>query len=165
METTNMPWSKEIEKAVLCFCGIGENQDAIKEITSSLRPEYFYADANKVIFEAICSMVNSGRAVDMPNLSEYLTSSDSIERAGGYEYITGLTDFSNSSVDYLGDCQTIKKYAMLRGIAKTCLATFHRAVLASDSPEEISQSTINFLQRLEAELLSDTSRTYEQQLR
>ena len=165
METTNMPWSKEIEKAVLCFCGIGENQDAIKEITSSLRPEYFYADANKVIFEAICSMVNSGRAVDMPNLSEYLTSSDSIERAGGYEYITGLTDFSNSSVDYLGDCQTIKKYAMLRGIAKACLATFHRAVLASDSPEEISQSTINFLQRLEAELLSDTSRTYEQQLR
>lgn len=161
LESAAMPWSKEIEKAILCFCMTTESQDAIKEVVSSVRPDYFYSQSHKIIFRSISDMVETGSAVDMPKVFENLSSDGHIEEAGGFEFISSLTDFGNSSVDYQGDCTLLKKYAMLRGIIKAGIATVNRAMLGMDAPEEISRSSIEFMQQLENELLADTSTTLE----
>jgi replicative DNA helicase len=159
MKSEALPWSKELEIAVLCECVI--NPGSAEEICQLLKPEHFYSEAHKVIFRRIVDLGKKGQSVDMPNLWERLRAEGEIEKAGGDVYVASLTDFANSSVDYHSDCMILKRYAMRRALAKTGLALHQRAMAALDDPGEISQGVIGQLQQLGAELLSDSSTTSE----
>jgi len=157
----NMPWSKEIELAILSLCAVGTNQEAVQEICSLVKPEHFYSDKHKLIFEAIRSMVEEGTVIDMPKLCERITASGLMEKCGGPVFMESLTDFGNCSADYHGDCCILKRYAMLRGMIKAGMAIIARASLATDDPADIAEGTIKFLRELESDLLSDHSTAAE----
>ena len=155
IKADNLPWSKELELAVLCHCLL--NPESVEEIIHLLKPEHFYSEAHRAIFSNIVGMAEAKRSIDLPNLLERLQAGENIELAGGYSYVASLADFSNCSIDYHGDCMIIKRYAMLRAMTKAFVSGQVRAMQGTDDPADISRGTIKFLQQLELELLSDSS--------
>ncbi|MFS8541006.1 MAG: replicative DNA helicase, partial [Tissierellales bacterium] len=75
------PHSLEAEQSVLGAMII--DKEAIYTAVEWLRPEDFYKEANKEIFEAILSLFNRNEPVDIITLSEELKKRGTLENVGG----------------------------------------------------------------------------------
>jgi replicative DNA helicase len=84
------PHSREAERCVLGSM-LREN-GVIGEVVQIVRAENFYADAHQKIFQAITSLYDQGRPVDLVLLGNLLFEQKQIEDVGGYKYLAELWD-------------------------------------------------------------------------
>ena len=84
------PHDIEAEQAVLGSCLT--DKDAVMDAVEKLRPESFYREDSKLIFEAIFNLYNRSEPVDLVTVKDELTSMGSFENIGGYEYLATLPD-------------------------------------------------------------------------
>lgn len=112
------PHSLEAEQSVLGAMII--DKEAIYTAVEWLRPEDFYKEANKEIFEAILSLFNRNEPVDIITLSEELKKRGTLENVGGVSYLTDLSGgvATTSNVKYY--CEIVKEKSTLRRLIKTC---------------------------------------------
>lgn len=112
------PHSLEAEQSVLGAMII--DKEAIYTAVEWLRPEDFYKEANKEIFEAILSLFNRSEPVDIITLSEELKKRGTLENVGGVSYLTDLSGgvATTSNVKYY--CEIVKEKSTLRRLIKTC---------------------------------------------
>ncbi|MFH2096611.1 MAG: replicative DNA helicase [Bacteroidota bacterium] len=83
------PQAVELEEAVLGAVMLEKN--AIHVVTEFLKPECFYKDAHRTIFEVIMKLFKEMKAIDMLTVSDELRNQRKLEEVGGYLYITMLT--------------------------------------------------------------------------
>jgi len=72
------------------------DSDSIKHV-AKLRPEMFYKEAHKKIFEAIFELNKIGFGIDMMTVIDKLRNMECLEICGGAFFITGLTQKISSS--------------------------------------------------------------------
>ena len=84
------PHDIEAEQAVLG--SMLTDQDAVVDAIEILKPEDFYRDDNKYIYEAILNLYNKSEPIDIITLKSELISTGKFEAVGGYEYIALLPD-------------------------------------------------------------------------
>jgi len=94
------PQAVDLEEAVLG--AIMLEKDALTTIIDILKPEVFYKDAHKVIYEAIYNLFGKSEPVDILTVTNELKSMGNLELAGGAYYITQLTNriASTANVEY-----------------------------------------------------------------
>lgn len=80
------PHSKQLETSVLGICLV--YPDTINSVR--LRPEMFYDDSHKKIFQAMIEVSAKG-VCDMVTVSEQLKKTGQLEQAGGFMYLAKLT--------------------------------------------------------------------------
>ena len=68
------------------------DKDAISSALEVLKPEDFYREDNKLIFEAVLNLYNRAQPVDIITLKTELQSMKQLEAVGGLEYIAELPD-------------------------------------------------------------------------
>lgn len=68
------------------------DQDAVIEAIEVLKPEDFYRDDNKYIYEAIMNLYNRGEPIDIITVKSELISMGKFEVIGGFEYLGILPD-------------------------------------------------------------------------
>lgn len=83
------PQAIEMEKAVLG--AIMSEKDAYSSVASTLAPESFYVHAHELIYEAIRSLEQQQKPIDMLTVTEELRRTDQLESVGGAAYIAELT--------------------------------------------------------------------------
>ncbi len=105
------PYSDEAEKSVLGCMLL--DKDAITAAAYALRPEYFYADQNRWIFEAIVQISRRGGAVDFVTLIDKLNSEGVIEKIGA-SYIAALQEIVPSTKNIDQYCRIVSEKAALR---------------------------------------------------
>ena len=93
-----MPHSIESEQSVL-GCAIIDN-DAAFSIMGELKPDDFYAETHKLIFEAMYKLYSSNKHIDLITVDEALQKSGNIDSIGGLEYLTSLVDMVPSVSAY-----------------------------------------------------------------
>lgn len=84
------PQSREAERCVLGSM-LRDNVvigDVLQILTRD--PENFYVDAHRKVYEAIQTLYDTGRPVDLVVLAEWLTANKYIEDVGGYPYLAEL---------------------------------------------------------------------------
>ena len=91
------PQAVDLEEAVLGAMMI--EADALSSVIDILKPEVFYKEAHKHIFEAIASLFNHGEPVDILTVTNELKSMGYLEMVGGPYYITQLTSKIASSAN------------------------------------------------------------------
>ena len=91
------PQAIEIEEAILGALML--ERDALTSVIEILRPESFYKDANRLIFEAIVQLFNNSDPVDIKTVVHQLRKNGQLEIIGGAYYVSELTTKVNSSAN------------------------------------------------------------------
>ena len=76
------------EQSVLGSCLI--DRDAVIAVVEFLRPEHFYEDKHRVIYEAVVDLYQEREPVDVVSVGEKLKKSKTLAVAGGAEYLADL---------------------------------------------------------------------------
>ena len=108
------PQDIEAEQAILG--SMLTDQDAVTDAVEVLKPEDFYRDDNKYIFEAMNNLYAKGEPIDIITVKAELTSMQKFEAVGGIEYLATLPDKAYMSANAI--CKTLYR---LKVSKKHCL--------------------------------------------
>ena len=100
------PRSIEAEKALLCSCLL--SGECIPDIIDSIRPEYFYKTAHRLIFNTIKELHDQESIIDIITLSEKLTQKKVLDEIGGVYYLVELQESVPSAVNFESYCEIIR---------------------------------------------------------
>ncbi|MCC0633323.1 MULTISPECIES: replicative DNA helicase [Clostridioides] len=110
------PHSVESEQSILG--SILLDKDAIITVTETIRPDDFYKEAHKIIYECMITLSNKGEPIDLITLTEELRKQGHLNDIGGISYITSLSTIvpTTSNVKYYADI--VKEKSVLRKLIK-----------------------------------------------
>jgi replicative DNA helicase len=111
------PQDVEAEQAVLG--STLTDQDAVIAAIETLRPEDFYREDNKIIFEAIMNIYNRAEPIDIITLKAELSSMGKLDSVGGLEYIVQLPDKVPTTANVERYIKIVEEKSMLRKLVKT----------------------------------------------
>ena len=83
------PQAQDLEDSVLGALMI--EKDAYSTVADLLRPEVFYKDQNRMVYEAIRALAAKDQPIDILSVSEKMKSMGTLEQAGGAVYLADLT--------------------------------------------------------------------------
>lgn len=108
------PCNLEAEAAVLG--AILLESRVLNECLSIIGADDFYSERNRIIFLALCELIDSGKPVDSLILLNFLRESGKIEKIGGAVYIGEIFDSTVSAANVAHYSQIMKGKAVLRQI-------------------------------------------------
>ena len=95
------------------------DKDAISSAVEVLKPENFYREDNKIIYEAILNLYNRAEPVDIITLKTELQTMKQLEAVGGLEYIAGLPDKVPTTANVEQYIKIVEEKSALRALIKT----------------------------------------------
>ena len=84
------PHDIEAEQAIIG--SMLTDKDAVISAIEVLKPEDFYREDNKIIYEAILNLYNRSEPIDVITVRAELESMGKIDNVGGLEYLAELPD-------------------------------------------------------------------------
>ena len=111
------PHDIEAEQAVIG--SMLTDKDAIMSAVETLKPEDFYREDNKIIYEAILNLYNRADPVDIITLKTELQSMKQLETVGGLEYIAQLPDKVPTTANVEQYIKIVEEKSALRALIKT----------------------------------------------
>ena len=108
------PQAQELEDSVLGAIMI--EKDAYGTVADLLRPEVFYKDQNRLVFEAIRELAAKDLPIDLLSVAEKMKSQGTLEKAGGAVYLADLTRRIASTAHLRYHAEIISKKATARDI-------------------------------------------------
>src|SRR5690554_3002190 len=84
------PNNEEAEAAVLGALLI--DHEAINTISQLVKPDFFYNENNKVIYESMLELYEERKPIDLLTLTTILKKKKVYERVGASEFLTSLTN-------------------------------------------------------------------------
>ena len=106
------PHNMEAEQAVLGSMLI--ERAAVERAAEVLKPEDFYRDAHRHIFEAMLNLAERDEPVDITALAEELTQRGIFENVGGRIYLLNLMDAPSTAANIEYYAQLVEEKAILR---------------------------------------------------
>jgi replicative DNA helicase len=110
------PQAIELEEAVLGALML--EKDALSAIADILKPEAFYKDAHRVIYEAIIFLFNDSQPVDLLTVTSQLRKDGTLDVAGGAYAVTSLTTKVNSAANVEYHTRIIIEMAIKRELIR-----------------------------------------------
>jgi len=110
------PHSKEAEQSVLGSILI--DKEAMIKVADLVKPEDFYYDIHKIIFEAIGDLYNRHDPIDLLTVANLLEERKQIDTIGGPAYLAELTSSVPTSTHIFKYAQIVKNKATLRKMIK-----------------------------------------------
>ena len=110
-----MPQSAEAEQAVIGSMLI--DPECIPQVIELLRPDDFYIEENRRIFETIYSMFNNAMRIDAVTVLDQLKGAGLYDDAGGRAYLMQLMDVTPTAAGVREYAAIVRDKSMLRAIA------------------------------------------------
>ena len=112
------PHDMEAEAAVLS--AILLQPESFDEVAEILKPEHFYSDANRRVFDAIFELQRMQRAVDVVSVASYLRDKNRLQQIGGTSYLAQLTDATPFVANIETHARMIREKWRLRQVIAVC---------------------------------------------
>src|SRR3989339_1061992 len=128
------PQNLQAEQSVIGSMLIDKN--AIIKVVEFLRPDSFYRDAHRHIFEAILELFDKGEPVDLITVTEILRKNNTLEQAGGSVYVSDLLNSVPTAANVEYYAKIVEEKATLR---KVIDAGTKMVGDAFDEPEDVDQ--------------------------
>lgn len=123
----SMPNSPDMEEAVLSAMLMDDM--AIASARELLSPSDFYVDGRRYVYEAMCSLKDSGSIVDPLTLSQELGKLGTLDRSGGRDYIGYLVDAVPTAANVKHHAQRVREFSDRRKAIRACDALKADALL------------------------------------
>src|SRR6185437_6796652 len=108
------PQSLESERALLGALLL--KPDAIHDVADLIRPDSFYAERHRIIFEAMLDLSNKGEPIDLLSLGEKLSSRGLLERAGTKSYLAELVTASPAPGNFNHYAELVSRKYLMRSL-------------------------------------------------
>ena len=112
------PHDLDAEAAVLSAVML--DTSALDKILEFLKPEHFYSEAHRRIFEAAIELRTVGQPVDVVQVGTWLKNRERIAQVGGMSYLTELLDASPAVTNVAAYGRTIHEKWRVRQLIATC---------------------------------------------
>lgn len=106
------PHNEEAERSALGAVML--NKEALLDVAEEVKPEDFYNESHKEIFDAIMTLYRENVAVDMLTVCEELSRRKALDMVGGRSYIATLTAEVPSTANAGEYAKIVSEKAMLR---------------------------------------------------
>jgi replicative DNA helicase len=106
------PQNIEAEMSVLGSLMLDKN--AIIKIADLVRPDDFYKDANRLVYEAMLELYESREPIDVLSLSNRLEEKKQLESIGGASQLTELVNIVPTASNVVHYAKVVQKKALLR---------------------------------------------------
>jgi replicative DNA helicase len=114
-----MPQAIDMEESV-CGALLVESA-AFREVEDILTPEDFYNPVHKTLFQAVCSLAEEGKPIDLFTVVDRLRLTGELESVGGATHLAGLSQKMTSAAHIDYHARIIKQKSVARKII--CLAS------------------------------------------
>ncbi len=153
-----LPYNLEAEQSLLCSILI--DKELQFEIRSKLKVEDFYVESHKLIFEAMCGVLDGNkpvdvvtltdamsktpaekphkRKVDIGSLLEELEKKTTLEKCGGIEYLSELSRVTPSAANYEYYLDIVKRDSTLRKLIRSADMITKNAKVSTDSMKSVA---------------------------
>lgn len=122
------PQDNDAERAAIGAALI--NNEALRIVTESLRPEHFYLSENRELFRGIAKLAAAGKAVDIVTIHSECPSID-------VNLIAQLGDYVGSVVHASAYAERVREKAHLRALITACQEITYEAYAAESPAQEI----------------------------
>ena len=112
-----LPQNLEAEK--LCLNAILMSKDSLLDLVEFLKPEYFYFDSNREIYNAIVSLFQEGSPVDIMSVKTYLSKKKLLSKIGGEVYLAELVENTAGALSAVYYGNLVKELYIRRELIKT----------------------------------------------
>ena len=143
------PQNIQAEQAVLGAMLL--KKDAIAEAAEKLKPEDFYREAHRLVYQAILELYRRDEAADLVTVTEQLKKTDNLEKAGGIAFVTSLANAVPTAANLEYHARIVLEKAQLRNLINTATEI---AGEAYEDTEEIG----NLMDDAEKKILAVTGR-------
>lgn len=108
------PQSLEAERGLLG--ALMMKPEALHDVSDTVRPESFYAEKHRTIFEAMRELSDRGEPIDLLSLSERLQGKGMLERCGGRAYIAELTSAAPAAGNFNHYADLVTRKHIMRSL-------------------------------------------------
>lgn len=129
------PQNIEAEQAVLG--AILLQNTALNKALEKIRSSDFYKGAHQKIFSAMVQMNESGEAIDLVTLQEYLVGHGLIEAAGGSAYLSQLTDVVPTAANIQHYLRIVKEKSVTRRLIQVATEIVREGFHTGESVEHL----------------------------
>ena len=133
------PQARDLEEAVLGALMLEKN--ALNAVVEFLKPEHFYADAHKEIYQAIIDLFKASEPVDMRTVVNQLRKMGKLELVGGAYVIAELTAKVSSAANIEYHARVIIEMAIKRDLIQIASQIHHDAYEDSTDVFELLDKT------------------------
>ena len=111
------PHDIEAEQAVLG--SMLRDKDAVIAAMETLKPDSFYREDDKAIYEAMQNLYSRAEPIDLITLKNELETMSKLEQVGGLEYLANLPEKAPTSANVQKYISIVDEKSMLRSLIKT----------------------------------------------
>ena len=112
------PHDLDAEAAVLSACLL--ERHAFDCVIETLKPEHFYSDANRRIFEAMVELTTDGDPIDIISVSSWLRTRELLQQVGGSAYVAQVMDATPAVAHVSTHAKIVFEKWRLRRLIATC---------------------------------------------
>jgi len=106
------------------------------DVSLAIRPEDFYDDANRVIFEHFLSIISLSRQIDMALVVERLRTAGDYEKIGGAAYLAEIARSVPTAANAIYYARIVRDKALLRGLINSSTEILRDAYEDGSDPRE-----------------------------
>ena len=143
------PQAPELEESILGALMI--EKEAFAGVADLLRPECFYKDQNRLVYEGIAALASKEQPIDILSVAEKLKSLGTLEQAGGVMYLSELTRRVASAAHLRYHAQIVAQKATARELIR--MAT-EIEELSYDETQDVD----DLMQKAEADIFEISQR-------
>ena len=132
------PHDEEAEQAVIG--SMLTDKDAVVAAIEVLKPEDFYTDYNKTIYEAIMNIYAKAEPIDIITVKDELTSLEKLEAVGGLEYLASLPEKVPTTANVEKYVKIVEEKSLLRNLIKTANNLIELGYSQNEDVENIMDS-------------------------
>jgi len=134
-----LPNNLDAERSVLGAVLL-DNHALDRAIEKSLKPEDFFLDQHRRIFDRMIALAEANQAIDLVTLTDDLHRRSELEAAGGPAYISSLVDGVPAITNVEHYARIVKEKALLRQLAHTSHAIQQQALAAEEDADALLDS-------------------------
>jgi len=132
------PQNLQAEQSVIGALLIDKN--AIVRAIEIIRPDSFYRDAHKYIYESILELFDKGEPVDLVTVTDSLRKNNKLEAVGGSAYITDLINSVPTSANVEYYAKIVEEKATLRRLIDAGTEMISKAFDESENVDKVLDS-------------------------
>lgn len=131
-----LPNNLDAERSVLGAVLL-DNHALDRAIEKSLKPEDFFLDQHRRIFDRMIALSEANHAIDLVTLTDDLHRRNELEAAGGPSYISTLVDGVPAITNVEHYARIVKEKALLRSLAHTTYAIQQQALAGEEDADAL----------------------------
>ena len=125
-----MPHNRDAEMALLgCFL---MDSDIAAELVEKLKEDDFYQESHKYILHAMQAVFTSRKPIDLVTVSDQLSSSGTLEKAGGIVYLTELAQLTPSAANYKSYFEIVTRDSVHRRLIRASRKIIETSMESTD---------------------------------